>query len=46
MKRHYFTAKAARPDVSRAANQILRLALEGRINLCLRPPGFMKDKGL
>ena len=28
----------------RAANHILRLALDGRINLCLRPPGFSTEK--
>ncbi|CAF1042897.1 unnamed protein product [Adineta steineri] len=44
MKRGFLTAKAARPDVYRAANHILRLALDGRINLCLRPPGFTDEK--
>jgi hypothetical protein len=45
LKRGFFTAKASRPDVYRSANHILRLALDGRINLCLRPPGFNADKG-
>jgi hypothetical protein len=40
------TAKACRPDVYRAANHILRLALDGRINLSLRPPGFTANKGI
>ncbi|NWZ88468.1 GNL1 protein, partial [Poecile atricapillus] len=39
-KRGYKTARAARNDVARAANGILRLAAEGRIRLCLTPPGF------
>jgi len=40
LKRGFLTAKAARPDVYRAANNILRMALEGRLCLCLRPPDF------
>lgn len=40
MKRGYHTAKAARLDVSRAANHILRLALEGRVVLSTVPLGF------
>ncbi|XP_025925849.1 guanine nucleotide-binding protein-like 1, partial [Apteryx rowi] len=39
-KRGYKTAKAARNDVYRAANSILRLAAEGRLRLCLPPPGY------
>jgi hypothetical protein len=46
LKRGFLTAKACRPDVYRAANHILRLALDGRINLCLRPPGFTAEKGI
>ena len=46
IKRGFLTAKAARPDVYRAANHILRLALDGRINLYLRPPGFTAEKGI
>lgn len=45
-KRGFLTAKAARPDVYRAANHILRLALEGRLCLCTRPPGFTKTQGM
>ena len=41
-KRGFLTARAARPDVYRAANSILRLALEGRLCLCMRPPGYTK----
>lgn len=40
MKRGYRTAKAARLDVARAANHILRLALDGRIVLATVPKGF------
>jgi hypothetical protein len=39
-KRGYHTAKAARLDVYRAANSLLRLAADGRIVLAFRPPGF------
>ncbi|XP_072704037.1 guanine nucleotide-binding protein-like 1 isoform X2 [Ciconia boyciana] len=45
-KRGYKTAKAARNDVYRAANSILRLVAEGRIRLCLRPPGYAAQKDL
>lgn len=40
VRRGYLTAKAARPDVSRAANSILRMALKGQISMCLLPPEF------
>lgn len=40
MKRGYRTARAARLDVSRAANHILRLAVEGRIVLSTVPVGY------
>ncbi|XP_078685734.1 guanine nucleotide-binding protein-like 1 [Branchiostoma floridae x Branchiostoma belcheri] len=43
-KRGFYTAKTARTDVYRAANSILRMALEGRICLCMRPPGYTKHK--
>ncbi|KAK2165506.1 hypothetical protein LSH36_49g06051 [Paralvinella palmiformis] len=43
-KRGFVTAKAARHDVYRAANNILRLAVDGRICLCTRPPEFTKQK--
>lgn len=44
-RRGYKTAKAARNDVYRAANSLLRLALDGRLCLCLRPPGYTQNKG-
>lgn len=40
LKRGFRTAKAARLDVYRAANSILRLALDGRIVLSTVPPQF------
>lgn len=43
-KRGFLTAKAARHDAYRAANNILRLAVDGRICLCTRPPGYTKQK--
>lgn len=43
-KRGYFTAKAARPDVYRAANELLRMALDGRLCLSLKPKNYFKDK--
>ncbi|XP_064458234.1 guanine nucleotide-binding protein-like 1 [Ornithodoros turicata] len=45
IQRGFLTAKAARPDVYRAANSILRMALDGR-TLCLAfyPPGYTKNK--
>ncbi|CAL1610870.1 unnamed protein product [Knipowitschia caucasica] len=39
-RRGYKTAKAARNDAYRAANSLLRLAIDGRLCLCLRPPGY------
>uniref|UniRef100_A0A3Q2PBQ8 Guanine nucleotide-binding protein-like 1 n=1 Tax=Fundulus heteroclitus TaxID=8078 RepID=A0A3Q2PBQ8_FUNHE len=44
-RRGYKTAKAARNDVYRSANSLLRLAIDGRLCLCLRPPGYscLKD---
>lgn len=44
-RRGYKTAKAARNDVYRAANSLLRLAIDGRLCLCLRPPGYSQSKG-
>ncbi|CAN8075738.1 unnamed protein product [Agarophyton chilense] len=46
MKRGFRTAKAARLDVFRAANSILRLALDGRIVLATVPVGFVEDVGV
>jgi len=45
LKRGFLTAKAARPDVYRAANNILRMALEGRLCLCFSPPGYTTQQG-
>lgn len=41
----FYTARAARPDAYRAANHLLRLALDGKICLCLRPLGYAAKKG-
>lgn len=43
-KRGYLTAKAARLDTYRAANAILRMALDGKICLWLRPPKFTEER--
>ncbi|XP_067094294.1 guanine nucleotide-binding protein-like 1 [Osmerus mordax] len=43
-RRGYKTAKAARNDVYRAANSLLRLAVDGRLCMCLRPPGYHEQK--
>lgn len=43
-KRGFYTAKAARLDSYRAANNILRMALDGKITLCLYPPGYTEMK--
>ncbi|XP_063287408.1 guanine nucleotide-binding protein-like 1 [Pelobates fuscus] len=43
-KRGYKTAKAARSDTYRAANSILRLAVDGRLCMCMRPPGYTQQK--
>ncbi|GAB6020129.1 Guanine nucleotide-binding-like protein 1 [Chamberlinius hualienensis] len=37
------TARAARNDAYRAANSILRMALDGTFCLCLRPPGYSQQ---
>ncbi len=44
-RRGYKTAKAARNDAYRAANSLLRLAIDGRMCLCLQPPGYTQSKG-
>lgn len=44
IKRGFMTKRAARPDVARAANHLLRLALEGRISLYLRPPNYKAEE--
>ncbi|XP_053480563.1 guanine nucleotide-binding protein-like 1 [Ictalurus furcatus] len=43
-RRGYKTARAARNDAYRAANSLLRLAIDGRLCLCLRPPGYTENK--
>lgn len=44
VKRGYRTAKAGRSDVYRAANSILRLTVDGRLCLCMRPPAYTAHK--
>ena len=38
------TKRGARPDEARAANHLLRLSLEGRICLYLRPPNYTAEE--
>ncbi|XP_015746236.1 LOW QUALITY PROTEIN: guanine nucleotide-binding protein-like 1 [Python bivittatus] len=45
-KRGYKTAKGARNDVYRAANSLLRLAVDGRLCVCMRPPGYTSQKAM
>lgn len=45
-KRGFLTAKAARLDTYRAANSILRMALDGKICLSLRPIGYTLKKSI
>ncbi|KAL8562995.1 hypothetical protein ACOMHN_004687 [Nucella lapillus] len=42
MKCGYYTAKASRPDMYRAANLILRMAVEGKLCVYFAPPGFFE----
>ena len=42
LQRGFLTPKAARPDVYRAANLILRMANDGRLLLIFRPLGFFR----
>ena len=44
VKRGFMTKKAARPDVARAANHLLRMALEGRVCLYTRPPNYSAER--
>lgn len=44
IKRGFMTKRAARPDVARAANHLLRVALEGRIPFYLKPPNFKSEE--
>jgi len=43
INRGYVTARSNRPDVSRSANHILRMALEGKISLAYYPPGYISQ---
>ncbi|KAI8054039.1 P-loop containing nucleoside triphosphate hydrolase protein [Syncephalis plumigaleata] len=45
IQRGFMTARGARPDVSRAANQILRMVNMGQILLSFKPPGFYTNPG-
>ncbi|KAJ2227992.1 hypothetical protein IWW45_006791, partial [Coemansia sp. RSA 485] len=42
--RGFYTSKAARPDIYRAALQILRWELDGRVLLSFKPPGFFNQQ--
>ncbi|XP_052864759.1 guanine nucleotide-binding protein-like 1 [Anopheles cruzii] len=44
LKRGFLTAKSGRPDTYRAANSILRMALDGKITLSLKPVGYHQQK--
>lgn len=44
-KKGFFTAKTARLDTYRAANNLLRMCLDGKICLCLYPPDYICKKG-
>ncbi|XP_025111798.1 guanine nucleotide-binding protein-like 1 isoform X1 [Pomacea canaliculata] len=44
IKSGFFTAKASRPDTYRAGNQLLRMAVEGRLRLCLAPPHYFQKQ--
>jgi hypothetical protein len=43
-KRGYYTAKASHLDAYRAANSLLRLVCDGRIQFCLLPKDFCKER--
>jgi ribosome biogenesis GTPase A len=44
VKRGFLTARTGRPDTYRAANHLLRMALDGKLSICLRPKGFTAKK--
>lgn len=44
-KRNFFTARTARYDSYRAANSLLRMALEGKICIYVYPPDWSLNKG-
>lgn len=43
IKIRYYTAKAARPDTYRAANELLRMSIDGRLCLALRPINYANE---
>lgn len=43
LKRGYLTAKANRPDYYRAANELLRMCLDGKFGFSLKPKGFTNE---
>ena len=45
VKRGFQTAKAGRPDVYRGANNILRMCVDGRLCLYMRPVGYCDNEG-
>ena len=45
-KRNFHTAKAARLDTYRAANNLLRMTLEGKICVYAYPPKWTAEKGI
>ncbi|CAA9993145.1 unnamed protein product [Nesidiocoris tenuis] len=45
LKKGFYTARAARLDTYRAANHLLRMALDGKITLAFAPPGYFANKG-
>ncbi|KAI8854599.1 P-loop containing nucleoside triphosphate hydrolase protein [Chytridium lagenaria] len=45
IQRGFLTPRVARPDVYRAANLLLRMANDGRLLMCFRPPGFFAGGG-
>ncbi|XP_034946547.1 guanine nucleotide-binding protein-like 1 [Chelonus insularis] len=44
VKRNYKTSRTGRLDTYRAANSLLRMAVEGRICLCIYPVGWSSNK--
>ncbi|KAH0540036.1 hypothetical protein KQX54_011460 [Cotesia glomerata] len=44
-KRHFMTARTGKFDTYRAANSLLRMALEGKICIFVYPPGWTLDRG-
>ncbi|BET02678.1 Mmr1 hsr1 GTP Hypothetical protein protein [Nesidiocoris tenuis] len=44
LKKGFYTARAARLDTYRAANHLLRMALDGKITLAFAPPGYFANK--